>query len=250
MRDAQLRLLPASQPLVERLGTAWFRALPTGPGVYRMHDAEGRLVYVGKAANLRRRLSSYRRTHGHPPRIVRLIHAADRIDWEPCASESDALRREAELIRTLLPRFNRAGKWTPAPLHVGLEWNGGSVRIPCAEAASEGAYGPFRAEVRRAVASLVRLLWLASHPDAAVTELPHALGSGPVGESVVVLPPGTGWRGWLSGYFGNGELEAAWELAERLEGRGGAFMERFVRAEWETVSAFARRHPARRTPAG
>ncbi len=250
MADAQLRLLPAAQPLVERLGPAWFRALPTGPGVYRMHDTAGHLVYVGKAVNLRQRLSSYRRTRGQPRRIVRLIHSADRIEWESCESESHALRLESELIRTLQPRFNRAGKWAAPPLRVSLEWTDDGARIRCIADEADGALGPFPATVRRAAASLARLLWLALHRDAEITGMPHALSLPQGAEAGVGLPADGPWREWVADYFGRGDLAVAWELAERLEARRDAFARGYVRVEWESVAAFARRHPARGIAAG
>jgi hypothetical protein len=215
-----------------------------------MHDDAGAVLYAGKAVNLRQRLSSYRRTRGQSRRIVRLIHSADRIEWEPCASEDAALRREAELIRTLQPRFNRAGRWSPPPLHVRLAWPEGGFRVECAGAPLPGDFGPFRSGVRRVAAALARLLWLAAHPDVSVSALPHALSGGRAGEAEVPLPQGDAWTRWLTAYFECGELAAAWELAERLGYRNGTFESAFVRAQWEPVAEFARRHPARVPGAG
>lgn len=255
MADPQLRLLPAARPLADRLGAEWFRALPSGPGVYRMHDAGGEVVYVGKAVDLRRRLSSYRRTHGQPRRIVRLIHAVECIDWESAESGEAALRREAELIRALQPRFNRAGRWSAPPLRVRWTCTGGILRMECVEAADgtaagPGESGPFRAGVRRVVMSLARLLWLAARPHEPVTAVPHGLSGRGLGGVEVALPAGPHWERRVAEYLALGRLALAWELADLLEGRVSAFEARYVRAQWEAVAEFARRHPAAVPAAG
>lgn len=121
MPETQFRLLPAPQPLVERFGIGFFRAIPRRPGVYRMFDAAGQLVYVGKALDLRARLASYRRTHGQSRKTIRLIHAVRRIEWEECPTETAARLLENELIRSLRPRFNRAGTWPASARFVVLE---------------------------------------------------------------------------------------------------------------------------------
>ena len=69
----QLRLLPAPKPLSERFGAAFFRGIPGAPGVYRMFDDAGLLLYVGQSRDLRDRLNSYR--HVHPDRDSRKIRA-------------------------------------------------------------------------------------------------------------------------------------------------------------------------------
>ncbi|MBI3083814.1 MAG: excinuclease ABC subunit UvrC [Candidatus Omnitrophica bacterium] len=83
--------------------------LPDQPGVYLFTDAAGRLLYVGKAASLRKRVSSYfRRTADLPPRIAHMVrHVAD-IEVRLAASEADALLLEAQLIKNRKPRYNVA----------------------------------------------------------------------------------------------------------------------------------------------
>src|SRR5882672_11108546 len=110
---AQLLLFPDPRPLVERLGADFFRHAPELPGVYLMRDAANQVLYVGKARNLRKRLASYR--VANPDRLrrrhLRLLGSVERIELQECASEEAALAREAELLRGLKPRFNRAGTW-------------------------------------------------------------------------------------------------------------------------------------------
>jgi excinuclease ABC subunit C len=115
MAAGQLWLFPPPQPLVERLGKDFFRALPSGPGVYFMCDAAEGVLYVGKARNLRKRLSSYRVANPErlPRRIIRLLHRVTRIEWDECPTEAAACNREELLIGVLNPRFNGAGKVWP-----------------------------------------------------------------------------------------------------------------------------------------
>ncbi len=115
MSAGQLWLFPPPRPLVERLGTDFFRALPTGPGVYLMCGQSEGVLYVGRARNLRKRLSSYRVANPErmPRRMIRLLHRVTRIEWDECASEEAARHREESLICVLMPKFNAAGKAWP-----------------------------------------------------------------------------------------------------------------------------------------
>ncbi|RMF14567.1 MAG: excinuclease ABC subunit UvrC [Candidatus Dadabacteria bacterium] len=86
---------------------ARIRALPTGPGVYQFLDARGRVIYVGKAANLRARVRSYFRVSGDNRfHIERLRKQVQRIETTSTASEKDALILEDALIKQHQPRFN------------------------------------------------------------------------------------------------------------------------------------------------
>src|SRR5262245_47305578 len=106
----QLLLFADPRPLVERLGLEFFRGLPQLPGVYLMKDATSAVLYIGKAKNLRKRLNSYRVANPDrlPRRHLRLLASVACIDFELCADESAALAREAQLLQSLKPKFNRA----------------------------------------------------------------------------------------------------------------------------------------------
>ena len=82
-----------------------YKSLPETPGVYIMKDADGRVLYVGKAANLRRRVSSYFE-RPHEIRIQTLVTKIRRIDHENTDTALEALILEAELIKKLRPPFN------------------------------------------------------------------------------------------------------------------------------------------------
>jgi excinuclease ABC subunit C len=83
---------------------------PRTPGVYGMIDAQGELIYVGKAKCLRSRLMSYFRPNSRDPKAGRILQATRRLVWEECSSEFAALLHELELIRRWQPRFNVQGQ--------------------------------------------------------------------------------------------------------------------------------------------
>ncbi|MBS8228395.1 excinuclease ABC subunit UvrC [Vannielia litorea] len=82
------------------------RHLDGSPGVYRMLDAESRVLYVGKARNLKARVSSYARPTGHSPRIERMISETASMMFLTTATETEALLLEQNLIKQLKPKFN------------------------------------------------------------------------------------------------------------------------------------------------
>ncbi|MDF1854558.1 excinuclease ABC subunit UvrC [Pseudooceanicola sp.] len=82
------------------------RRLTTAPGVYRMLDAESRVLYVGKARNLKARVSSYARPTGHSGRIARMIRETAAMMFLSTRTETEALLLEQNLIKQLKPRYN------------------------------------------------------------------------------------------------------------------------------------------------
>ncbi len=89
-------------------GGDFLAGVPAAPGVYRLYDAAGTLLYVGKARDLRRRLRQYRTTRRikKDGKRRQLVKAARRIVWDVCESELDASLMEIRLIQTLRPRDN------------------------------------------------------------------------------------------------------------------------------------------------
>src|SRR6056297_1419516 len=80
--------------------------LDASPGVYRMLDAKGAVLYVGKARNLKARVSNYARPGGHSPRIDRMIRDTASMMFLTTRTETEALLLEQNLIKQLKPRFN------------------------------------------------------------------------------------------------------------------------------------------------
>ena len=90
---------------VEVIQTA-LKTLPNAPGVYRMIDGEGAVLYVGKAKSLKKRVSNYARGVGHTSRIARMIAETAAMEFVTTETETEALLLEANYIKQLKPRFN------------------------------------------------------------------------------------------------------------------------------------------------
>ena len=84
----------------------FWQTLPLSPGVYRMLNAAGEVLYVGKAKSLKKRVASYTRPTGHVNRIARMIALTASMVFVTTATETEALLLEANLIKQLKPRFN------------------------------------------------------------------------------------------------------------------------------------------------
>ncbi|MGI9463763.1 MAG: excinuclease ABC subunit UvrC, partial [Aestuariivirgaceae bacterium] len=93
----------ASGPDVVR---GFVRSLPNKPGVYRMYDASGDVLYVGKARSLKNRVQAYTRLGGHTNRIAAMIAQTVSMEFVTTATEAEALLLEANLIKKLKPRYN------------------------------------------------------------------------------------------------------------------------------------------------
>ena len=100
---------PAQQPRPET-GPAviarYLKTLPGSPGVYRMVDASGTVIYVGKARNLKARVTNYARAANHTNRIARMISATASMEFVTVRTEAEALLLEANLIKRFRPRYN------------------------------------------------------------------------------------------------------------------------------------------------
>src|SRR6266567_601898 len=85
---------------------SYLKTLPDAPGVYRMLNAGGDVLYVGKAKSLKKRVSSYALRGGHNERITRMIYETAEMLFITTASETEALLLESNLIKQLKPRYN------------------------------------------------------------------------------------------------------------------------------------------------
>ena len=94
----------AQQPPFD--GKAFVRTLTSSPGVYRHFDADGDLLYVGKAGNLKKRVGSYFLKPRMEPRIAAMVAQIARVEITVTRTEGEALLLESQLIKSLKPRYN------------------------------------------------------------------------------------------------------------------------------------------------
>ncbi|MEQ8380397.1 MAG: excinuclease ABC subunit UvrC [Parvibaculum sp.] len=133
-------------PTGAALIAAKVKLLPDSPGVYRMYDAGGDLLYVGKARSLKKRVTSYTKLAGHSNRIARMIASTAQMEFISTATETDALLLEANLIKRLKPRYNvlmRDDKSFPYILLTGDHDFPQALKHRGARSRKGDYYGPF-----------------------------------------------------------------------------------------------------------
>jgi GIY-YIG catalytic domain len=210
------------RPFDRKFGADFLDGVPAAPGVYRFHDAAGTLFYVGRAANLRRRLAQYRLTGRRKKERKRraLVKAAARITWEVCESPLAAALAEIRLIQSLRPPQNVASAFPFLYPYVGLATEGGETYF-CLTTRPEAFpafafHGAFRSRdlTGEAFFSLMRLLRYVGHPvprhrcrRLGVAAYSHVRG-------FRRLPSGSA-EGWAA-LLGGGSREALESLALRL----------------------------------
>ncbi len=146
------------------------RHAPSAPGVYRMIDAKGDVLYVGKAKNIKKRVTAYARPTGHDSRITRMIAATATLEFVTTATETEALLLEANLIKRLRPRFNvllRDDKSFPYILITSDHWAPQILKHRGARSRPGNYYGPFASvwAVNRTITALQRAFLLRSCTD-------------------------------------------------------------------------------------
>jgi excinuclease ABC subunit C len=143
---------------------------PSQPGVYRMIDARGDVLYVGKAKNVRNRIRAYARPAGLDTRIERMIAAARALEFVVTRTETEALLLEANLIKRLRPRFNvllRDDKSFPYIVITSDHWAPQILKHRGARTRPGHYYGPFASvwAVNRTINALQRAFLLRSCSD-------------------------------------------------------------------------------------
>jgi excinuclease ABC subunit C len=147
------------------------RLAPTSPGVYRMLNAAHDVLYVGKAKNVKKRLTSYARVNAPlPARILRMIAATTNVEIVSTTTETEALLLEANLIKQLRPRFNvqlRDDKSFPYILITGDHWAPQILKHRGAQTRPGRYFGPFASAgaVNRTITALQRAFLIRSCTD-------------------------------------------------------------------------------------
>jgi len=143
---------------------------PSQPGVYRMIDTRGDVLYVGKAKNVKNRIRAYARPTGLDTRIERMIAATRALEFVVTRTETEALLLEANLIKRLRPRFNvllRDDKSFPYILITSDHWAPQILKHRGARTRPGHYYGPFASvwAVNRTINALQRAFLLRSCSD-------------------------------------------------------------------------------------
>ena len=166
-----------------QLGAGFLATVPTGPGIYRVFDEANAVVYVGKAKNLRRRLSQYRNARRRKKHLKMraIVASAVRVEIESCPSELDAELLEARLIRELRPRWNVVGAFSFLYPMIGVRQTpSGDVVLAFSTQPEERAdlewHGAYRSReiTGEAFFALVRLLARIGHRTPALARAPGA----------------------------------------------------------------------------
>lgn len=252
VQSQQQRFWPDPRPLVERLGADFFRQLPERPGVYLMHDPTDVVLYVGKAKSLKHRLSSYR--VANPDRMrrrhMRLLQQVVRIELEECSDEAAALAREAELLRTLKPKFNRAGVWAGPPRFLIWRANDHSVDLAISQAPVSGwqVFGPCGSGVVYLRAAVARVLWLALNPSRGSQEMPAGWWHGRFGSIATIASTSPESALVLARLFtGDTDSFAVW-IAERTQTLVHQYDHETRDADLETVATLIQAKSKRTLP--
>jgi excinuclease ABC subunit C len=139
--------------------------LPNAPGVYRFRDASERVLYIGRAINLRRRVGSYwTQPDG---RLAEMVRRIGRIEAVICQSEHEAAWLERNLLEQSLPPWNKTAGGQEVPVFLRLDWQSGSPGVTVVHSIEPSTcvrhFGPYLGggKVRLAAAALHRVMPLA-----------------------------------------------------------------------------------------
>ena len=149
---------------------SFVKRLPNQPGVYRMFNAKGDVLYVGKARSLKKRVANYAQGRVHSNRIARMVRETAHMEFVTTRTETEALLLEANLIKRLRPRFNvllRDDKSFPYILVTGDHEAPAIFKHRGARARQGSYFGPFASAgaVGRTINALQRAFLLRTCTD-------------------------------------------------------------------------------------
>jgi excinuclease ABC subunit C len=170
--DSEQAQQPAQGTLAAGVATiqSYLKTLPHSPGVYRMIDAKGDVLYVGKAHRLRQRVTSYTQANRLTARLIRMVAATASMEFMLTGSEAEALLLESNLIKRFKPRFNVMLKDDKSFPYIRIRRDHPWPQLVKHRGAREGGddyFGPFASAgaVNRTLYSLQRAFPLRSCTD-------------------------------------------------------------------------------------
>jgi excinuclease ABC subunit C len=148
-------------------------ALPLTPGVYRFRDQAGRVLYIGRAVSLRRRVQSYWRDLGDRAHLAPMVARIARVEAVPCDSAHEAAWLERNLLERRLPPWNRSPGGQESEVWIRLSTAARAPGLTVIRQPAPGDFGPYLGgqKVRDAVSGLNRVLPLGHAAD-------HQAGTG------------------------------------------------------------------------
>ncbi|MFT5123035.1 MAG: putative GIY-YIG superfamily endonuclease [Kiritimatiellia bacterium] len=251
----QSSLFPPGNRFKDRISDAFLRSVPHQPGVYIMLDDGGSILYVGKAVDLRKRLSSYVHAHADsvPRKVMRLLQLVASVRYEVCSDEAGALMRENFLIRNYDPPYNQVNTrtFTYACIGFALRPNGMSFDWQLEPYRTDDTltwYGAFksRRQSRQAYRALLRVLWAFAHEPQGMHDLPVFLmgprfpRQGLIEHERMDATLHDALDEWFSGRPEQLE-DAVDDWLNRLPEPSCTALHRFLFSEWEAVLQFYER---------
>jgi excinuclease ABC subunit C len=119
------------------------RRLPSAPGVYRFRDADGRILYIGRATQLRSRVASYWSDLRDRPRLRRMVAAVTHVEAVVCASVHEAAWLERNLLVRRKPRWNRTRGGQESTVYIGLDAGPRAPGVRVTHRPAPGCFGPY-----------------------------------------------------------------------------------------------------------
>jgi excinuclease ABC subunit C len=160
------------------------RELPTGPGVYRFRDDAGKILYIGRARNLRRRVRSYWVNVGDRPHLARMVRRIARVEGVWCDSEHEAAWLERNLLEHSKPRWNRTEGGAEVVGYIRLDdGSKPGLRFQHTITGTAQHFGPYLGglRIRQAISGMHRVLPLhyTVEGDGSAEEFGRLFGIGP-----------------------------------------------------------------------
>lgn len=169
---------PLSETQKERVNMAMLEKPPHSAGVYTMYGNKDEVLYIGKAKDLFKRVTSYR--YSKSKKVQSMIAHVARIGFEVCKTEMDAILLENLLIRSLRPPFNHANKKPETYYYISTRRRGNKREFRLSMRILEGyskTYGCFKSHgrVRKGLGALLRFLYLQEEKIDSAHYLPSQL---------------------------------------------------------------------------
>jgi excinuclease ABC subunit C len=172
------------------------RRLPSAPGVYRFRDGNGRVLYVGRATELRARVASYWRDLGDRRHLAGMVARVARLEAVVCDSVHEAAWLERNLLEESLPRWNRTPGGQEVPVYLTLDAGPSRPGLRVAHLPGGATtFGPYLGGLRARLAAsalhrIFPLPYAKSRPTGAERDMADRLGIGPADRDVLAAAIG------------------------------------------------------------